>query len=89
MKKAYKVVAKKSVAKDARKLPSSVLQSIEVRIALLANDPFPPDVEPIQGYKNYYRIRIGNYRVIYEIATEIKIITIIKVGHRKDVYKKI
>lgn len=85
--KTYGLVFKRSVVKDIRRIPGSILQSIHDRIAALANDPFPSGAEPIEGYKHYYRIRIGQYRVIYEVAATVRIITIIRIGHRKDVYR--
>jgi mRNA interferase RelE/StbE len=87
--KPYEIVLKRSVAKDFRRIPQVILQSIQQRIAGLAHDPFPPGAEPISGYEHFYRIRIGNYRVVYEVATTVRIITIIRIGHRKDVYKSL
>lgn len=88
-KKTYRIVMKRAVFKDVRCLPGAILDHIYRRIATLATDPLPHDAEPIQGYKNHYRIRIGQYRVIYEIAAQIRIIVIIRIGHRKDIYQTI
>ena len=87
--KKYSIVLKKSVLKDIRKIPAVILRRIQERIALLAEDPFPNGVESIQGYAHHYRIRIGNYRVVYEVATEIRIITVIRIGHRQNVYQEL
>lgn len=83
----YDIVVKQSVLKDIRRIPQSILGKLKEKIAALAHEPFPPGAEPIQGYGHHYRIRLGNYRIIYQVATTIRIITIVKVGHRKDVYK--
>ncbi len=89
MKKPYAILLKRSVLKDIRRIPRSILQGIQERIASLADDPFPPGAQPIEGYDHYYRIRIGHYRVIYEVAAVVRIITVIRIGHRKDIYRKL
>lgn len=83
----YRIVVKRSVLREIRRLPDVVVRRLRERIAALATDPLPPDAEPIQGYAHYYRIRVGSYRVIYEVATQIRIITIVRIGHRRDVYR--
>lgn len=85
----YEIVVKKSVLKDIRRIPRSVLQGIQERIAALADNPFPHGAEPMEGYDHHYRIRFGQYRIVYEVAATVRIITIIRVGHRKDVYRKL
>ncbi|MDO8649482.1 MAG: type II toxin-antitoxin system RelE/ParE family toxin, partial [Candidatus Peregrinibacteria bacterium] len=78
MTKLYEIVLKRSVLKDIRGIPQSILLRIQDRIAALATDPFPSGAEPIGGYDHCYRIRLGNYRIVYEVATTIRIITIIR-----------
>ncbi|MBI3619505.1 type II toxin-antitoxin system RelE/ParE family toxin [Candidatus Peregrinibacteria bacterium] len=83
----YRIVLKESVLREIRRFPRFVLDAIRERIAALAHDPFPSGVEKIQGYDHHYRIRVRNYRIVYEVASHIRIITIIRIGHRKDVYR--
>ena len=87
MTKPFEIVLKKSVLKDIKRIPRRILENIQERIASLATDPIPSGAEPIQGYKDHYRIRIGQYRVVYEVTSTIRIITVIRIGHRKDVYR--
>ena len=82
----YKVVFKKSVAKDLRTIPSSDIKKILKRIELLSNNPLPINAEKLSGQQRY-RIRQGNYHILYEIDDMIVSITIVKVGHRRDVYR--
>lgn len=89
MTKLYAIVLKRSALKEIRRIPAGILRSIEDRIFALATDPFPSGVERIEGYEHCYRIRIGNYRVVYEVAGTVRIITIIRIGHRKDVYRNL
>jgi len=85
----YKIKFKASVLKDIRKIPQVFLEKIEVTIAELSKTPLPDRVRKIQGYDKFYRLRVGMYRVVYSIEDEIKIITIIKIGHRKEVYQRL
>lgn len=89
MNKIYEVVLKRSALKDLRRIPKSIARSIEDRFEALAQNPFPPGMEPIGGYDNYYRIRLGNYRIVYEVSTIVRIVTVVRIGHRKDVYRSL
>jgi mRNA interferase RelE/StbE len=88
-KQRYRVFVKPSVLKEMRRIPTTVARHLHARFVSLADDPFPPGSQKMQGHKQYYRIRLGSYRIVYEVATEIRIITVIRVAHRKEVYRKI
>ena len=88
MTKPFAIALKRSVLKDLRRIPQSIVRAIQDRIAALSENPFPSGVESIEGYAHHYRIRMGNYRIVYEVAATVRIITIVRIGHRKDVYKK-
>lgn len=87
MRESFVIRLSRGVRKDIRRVPDSMLRLIDVRIEALATEPIPHDARILKGYLHLYRLRIGNYRVIYEVAKEIRIITIVKIGHRKDVYR--
>ncbi len=87
--KMYQIVLKRSVLKDIRRIPHSILDALRERIAALSLDPIPHGAEPLEGYAHHYRIRMGNYRIVYEVAATVRIVTIIRIGHRKDVYRKL
>jgi len=82
----YRHVFKKSVAKDFRQIPKKDIQRILKRIDSLKEDPRPAGVDKISGDEKY-RIRQGNYRILYMIEDEFITVTIVKVGHRRDVYR--
>jgi mRNA interferase RelE/StbE len=82
----YRIVFKKSVAKDLHPIPQKDIQRILKRIDGLIEDPRPTGVEKLSGDEKY-RIRQGNYRILYMIEDEIITVTIVKVGHRRDVYR--
>jgi mRNA interferase RelE/StbE len=76
---------KRSVAKDLRTLPAKDVQNILKRIEALGNDPRGAGCIKLTG-KEYYRVRVGIYRVIYEIRDKELVVLVIKVGHRGGVY---
>ena len=73
--------------RDLKKLPEQVRQRLQPHIESLATDPRPPGVVKLEGTENGYRIRIGDYRVLYEIHDAVLRVAVVKVGHRRDVYR--
>ena len=82
----YRIVFKKSVAKDLRQIPKKDILRILERIDSLSKDPRSAGVEKLSGDEKY-RIRQGNFRILYMIEDEIITVTIVKVGHRRDIYR--
>ena len=85
---AYKIYFKKSVLKDIEKIPDKDLKRIIKKIETLSEDPRPPGHEKLSDQEKY-RIRQGNYRIIYSIHDDELMVWVIKVGHRRDVYRKL
>lgn len=82
----YELRFKKSVAKDLRSIPKKEIARILRRVESLRDEPRPPGAEKLSGQERY-RIRQAVYRIIYEVTDEALIITVVKIGHRKRVYK--
>ena len=82
----YRLVVRKSVTKDLRGLPRKDVARILKCFRALAKDPRPPGCEKLSGQERY-RVRLGIYRVIYEIKDEELVVIVVKVGHRRDVYR--
>jgi mRNA interferase RelE/StbE len=83
----YKIQIKRSAQKEIKAVDTKKdRQRIVRRIQELASEPRPPGVEKLSG-SPYYRVRQGAYRIVYEIQDDVLIIHILKVGHRKDVYR--
>lgn len=82
----YKIVFKQSVAKDLRQIPDKDVPRILQRIDGLADDPRPAGAEKLSGEEKY-RIRQGRYRILYMIDDHVITVTVVKVGHRRDVYR--
>ena len=82
----YKIFFKESVEKDLRSIPKKDLKNILLRIETFAKDPRPPGHEKLSGQEKY-RIRQGTYRIIYSIQDQELTVWVVKVWHRKDVYR--
>jgi mRNA interferase RelE/StbE len=82
----YNIFFKKSVWKDFEKITKEDLQRILMRIEMLSQDPRPPGCEKLIG-ENNYRLRQGRYRIIYSIQDDEHTVWVVKVGHRKDIYR--
>jgi mRNA interferase RelE/StbE len=83
----YELRFKNSVAKDLRALPKSDVAKVLERIDALRADPRPPGSEKLSAQERY-RIRQGSYRILYEIEDQEVIVTVVKVGHRREVYRQ-
>lgn len=83
----YRLELSSRALRDLKKLPEQVRQRLQPHIESLATDPRPPGVVKLEGTENGYRIRIGDYRVLYEIHDAVLRVAVVKVGHRRDVYR--
>jgi mRNA interferase RelE/StbE len=83
----YSVRIKKKAQKQLSELPLQIADRVADTIDSLAENPRPDGTKKLQGYSNIYRIRISDYRIIYSIEDDILTIEIIKIGHRKDIYR--
>ncbi len=82
----YELVFRKSVAKDLRAIPNADVGRILNRLRALADDPSPPGCERLSGQPRY-RIRPGRYRIVYEIEDARLVVLVVRVAHRRDVYR--
>ena len=82
----YKIVIKKSAAKEIEKIEKKDRVRIVEKIRSLMFDPYPVGSKKLSGQEKY-RIRQGNYRILYQVINDELIINVVKVGHRRDVYK--
>jgi len=82
----YELVVRPSVSKDTKDIPSSDLIKILQKMRALCDDPRPPGSIKLSGME-YYRVRQGDYRIIYEIEDNRLIVVVVKVGHRRAIYR--
>ena len=83
----FRLIFRQSAARDLRRIPKRDVARILSRIRALTTEPRPRGVEKLVGQQQRYRLRQGRYRIIYEIQDEELLIVVVKVGHRRDVYR--
>ncbi len=84
----YKIVWKQSAKKELKKLNKSTIPKILKAVESLASVPHPEGSRKLHGSEHLYRVRRGEYRVVYSVENRVLVIQRIRVGHRKDVYRK-
>jgi mRNA interferase RelE/StbE len=83
----YGIKMKPAALRELKRLPEDVRRRITIRIASLADNPWPQGVEKIQGEEDTYRLRIGDYRVLYQVYRKDLIVLVVRVRHRREVYR--
>ena len=83
----YKIIFTRSAEKDLAEIPKSHYSNIIAHISQLSGNPRPSGVKKLKGYENNYRIRVAQYRILFEIHDKTITILIIAISHRKDAYK--
>lgn len=83
----YQVLVSRQAHKALAGLPRKEQRRIAVAIDLLADHPRPPKCIALQGERDIYRIRVGDYRIVYFVQDDRLIIEVIRIGHRRDVYR--
>ncbi|MFH1973973.1 MAG: type II toxin-antitoxin system RelE/ParE family toxin [Pseudomonadota bacterium] len=86
---AYTIKFRPAVEKNLRTLPRKELIRIKRKIDALAENLPDPIITKMKGNNNFHKIRTGDYRIIYEIHEDILVILVVKIGHRKDIYKQL
>lgn len=82
----YELLIKRSAAKELEMLPTTYRRRIAAKIQHLSTEPRPAGAEKLSGEEKY-RIRQGDYRVLYEIDDRTKTVTVVRIGHRSDIYR--
>lgn len=83
----YSVLLKPSVEKDLRALPKSAVKRVWTKLEALAGEPLPAQSIKLSGAEALYRVRVGDYRVVYSVDHQSKLVLIHYVRHRKDAYR--
>jgi mRNA interferase RelE/StbE len=84
---AYRVEIARRAVKALTALPRKEQQRIRAAIDLLADNPRPPGCVALAGETRAYRVRVGDYRIIYEVFDDRLVVHVVRVGHRPDVYR--
>ena len=83
----YSVELKGSAAKALKKLPRTAQKRIVAKLTEFETSLPPAEETKMKGDNPFHRVRVGDYRIVYEIQNEILVILVIKIGHRKDIYR--
>ena len=83
----YEVQILPKAARQIKALSVDVRQDITLTIQSLANEPRPIGVKKLSGEKDIYRVRVGNYRVLYRIVDKVLVVVVVSIGHRREVYR--
>ena len=82
------VIIERSALRDLKGLPNPIRTRVDEHIRALAGNPRPQGVEKLSGSDYSYRIRVGDYRILYEVHDEVLHILVVKIGHRREVYRR-
>ena len=82
----YRLALRQSAVKELESLPRRDLARVMSRIKVLADTPRPPACEKLSGQERY-RVRQGDYRILYEVNDSDQVVTVVKIGHRREVYR--
>ncbi|OGJ70142.1 hypothetical protein A3G69_00075 [Candidatus Peribacteria bacterium RIFCSPLOWO2_12_FULL_53_10] len=85
----FRVEVLPSAVKDTRRFSKSLLARIYAHLAALGENPFPAGVGKLKGNEEYYRIRVGQYRIIYSVKSKIQVVSVVRIAHRSSVYRKL
>ena len=85
----YRIEVKRSAAKALKKIPKPDRKRVSEKIDSLAEKLPNPDITEMKGNNPFHKVRIGNYRIIYEIQDDVLLILILKIGHCKDIYRNL
>ena len=83
----YTVEIARRAIKSIAALPRQEQHRVRAAIDLLADEPRPPNCVALTGEESVYRVRVGDYRILYEVIDERLVVHVIRVGHRRDVYR--
>ena len=83
----FEIGWRNSALKELRRLQKQDAAKIVAAVEALADQPFPASAKKLVGAEITWRVRVGDYRVIYDVETGIRVIMVVKVGHRRDVYR--
>jgi len=86
---AYRIEVKPSAARALAKLPRPAQRRIARKIDALADGPRPEGAEKLKGANDLHSIRVGDYRVIYQIRDDVLLVLVVRIGHRRDVYRQL
>jgi mRNA interferase RelE/StbE len=86
---AYRIEFSPAAERQFKKLPKEIQLRLKPRLDGLMNNPFPRGAKKLSGEENIYRLRVGDHRIIYQVQQETLLVLVVKLGHRKEIYRRI
>jgi mRNA interferase RelE/StbE len=86
---AYRIEFTPRAEREFKSLDGSARGRIKQRIDSLAEKPYAPGIKKIEGEHELYRLRVGDYRILYQVKERILLVLIVRIGHRREVYRRI
>lgn len=86
---AYSIELKPAAVRDLKKLPEDVRKQVAEKVDSLAETPRPPGGETVKGSSGLLRLRVGDYRILYEVQDKALVIFVVRVRHRREVYRNL
>ncbi|WP_026735847.1 type II toxin-antitoxin system RelE family toxin [Fischerella sp. PCC 9605] len=83
----YQVELAPAAVRQVKKLPADIQQKVVAKLEELAVNPRPDGVVKLEGAEDLYRVRLSSYRIVYQIQDDLLLVTVVKVKHRRDVYR--
>jgi len=83
----YQVEFSRQAQKQFEALPRQIQQRLQPQIDTLVEEPRPSGVKKLKGAENQYRIRVGSYRIVYEIQDAVLLVILLRIGHRREIYR--
>ena len=83
----HRVDIESAARRQMRNLPKVIMPRIDAAIRQLAEEPRPQGCIQMAGYADTYRIRVGDYRILYRILDEVLVVLVVRIGHRREVYR--
>jgi mRNA interferase RelE/StbE len=84
----FRVEVTPAARRDLRDLPGQILKRIDRRILALAEDPYPRGAKKVAGGEEILRLRVGDYRILYQVEADRRVVLIVRIRHRRDVYRR-
>ena len=83
----YRIEVTPAARRDLAKLPQDVLRRVDAHLFALAENPYPAGAKKLQGSEGFFRVRVGDYRIIYLVERHRLVVLVVRVRHRREIYR--
>ena len=83
----YAIVFTPAAKRDLNALPRTILRRVDAKIQSLRENPRPQNMKKLRGREGFLRVRVGDYRIVYQVADDRLVVLVVRIGHRREVYR--